>query len=62
MIQQKHFGNIVTFRNLEQATIDAIKCFGDDNTRNVVLKKAIKNTWKVLMIVLPEKHAVVMWR
>ena len=28
----KTLGNIVTFRNLEQATIDAIKCFGDDNT------------------------------
>ena len=35
----KTFGNIVTFRNLEQATITAIKCFGDDNTKNVVLEK-----------------------
>ncbi|HOW31983.1 MAG TPA: type I restriction endonuclease subunit R, partial [Bacteroidales bacterium] len=28
----KTFGNIVTFRNLEQATIDAITLFGDKNT------------------------------
>lgn len=38
----KTFGNIVTFRDLEQATIDAIKCFGDDNTRNIVLEKSYK--------------------
>ena len=38
----KTFGNIVTFRNLEQATIDAIKCFGDDNTKNIVLEKSYK--------------------
>ncbi|AIQ50629.1 type I restriction endonuclease subunit R [Paenibacillus sp. FSL R7-0331] len=36
----KTFGNIVTFRDLEKATIDAIKCFGDDHTRNVVLEKS----------------------
>src|SRR5690625_4244224 len=35
----KTFGNIVCFRNLEQATIDAITLFGDKNTRNVVLEK-----------------------
>ena len=38
----KTFGNIVTFRNLEQATIDAITLFGDRNTRNVVLEKSYK--------------------
>lgn len=38
----KTFGNIITFRNLEQATIDAIKLFGDSNTRNVVLEKSYK--------------------
>jgi type I restriction enzyme R subunit len=38
----KTFGNIVTFRNLEQATIDAIKCFGDDNTKNIVLEKGYR--------------------
>ena len=38
----KTFGNIVTFRNLEQATINAIKCFGDDNTKNIVLEKSYK--------------------
>lgn len=31
---------VVTFRDLEQATIDAIKCFGDDNTKNIVLEKS----------------------
>jgi type I restriction enzyme R subunit len=36
----KSFGNIVTFRNLEQATIDAITLFGDKNTKNVVLEKS----------------------
>jgi len=38
----KTFGNIVTFRNLEQATIDAITLFGDKNTKNVVLEKSYK--------------------
>lgn len=36
----KTFGNIVTFRDLEQATIDAIIMFGDKNTSNVVLEKS----------------------
>jgi type I restriction enzyme R subunit len=36
----KTFGNIVTFRNLEQATVDAITLFGDTNTKNVVLEKS----------------------
>ena len=36
----KTFGNIVCFRDLEQATIDAITLFGDSNTRNVVLEKS----------------------
>ncbi len=38
----KTFGNIVTFRDLEQATIDAITLFGDRNTKNVVLEKSYK--------------------
>ena len=38
----KSFGNIVAFRNLEQATIDAITLFGDSSTRNVVLEKSYK--------------------
>lgn len=38
----KTFGNIVTFRNLERATIDAITLFGDKNTKNVVLEKSYK--------------------
>lgn len=36
----KTFGNIVTFRDLEKATIDAITLFGDSNTKNVVLEKS----------------------
>ena len=35
----KTFGNIVTFRDLEKATIEAITLFGDKNTRNIVLEK-----------------------
>ncbi len=38
----KTFGNIVTFRDLEQATIDAITLFGDKHTKNVVLEKSYK--------------------
>ena len=37
----KTFGNIVTFRNLEEPTIEAIKLFGDKNTRHVVLEKPL---------------------
>ncbi|WP_136419046.1 type I restriction endonuclease subunit R [Herbaspirillum sp. ST 5-3] len=39
----KTFGNIVTFRDLEQATIEAITLFGDNNTKNVVLEKSYKD-------------------
>lgn len=38
----KTFGNIVTFRDLEQSTIEAITLFGDNNTKNVVLEKSYK--------------------
>ena len=38
----KTFGNIVTFRDLEQATVDAITLFGDKNTKNVVLEKSYR--------------------
>ncbi|EEH5461560.1 type I restriction endonuclease subunit R [Enterobacter asburiae] len=36
----KTFGNIVTFRDLEQATIDAITLFGKSNTKSVVMEKS----------------------
>ena len=36
----KTFGNIITFRDLEKSTIDAITLFGDKNTRNVLLEKS----------------------
>ncbi len=38
----KTFGNIVTFRDLEQSTVDSITLFGDANTKNVVLEKSYK--------------------
>ncbi|HBX63443.1 MAG TPA: DEAD/DEAH box helicase, partial [Flavobacteriaceae bacterium] len=38
----KTFGNIITFRDLEQATVDAITLFGNSNTKNVVLEKSYK--------------------
>ena len=38
----KTFGNIVTFRDLEKATIDAITLFGNNSTKNVVLEKSYK--------------------
>lgn len=54
----KTFGNIVTFRDLEQATIDAITLFGDKNTKNVVLEKAIKSIWKDLLILVQVQYVV----
>jgi type I restriction enzyme R subunit len=38
----KTFGNIITFRDLEKATIEAITLFGDSNTKNIVLEKSYK--------------------
>lgn len=38
----KTFGNIITFRDLETATVDAITLFGDKNIKNVVLEKSYK--------------------
>jgi type I restriction enzyme R subunit len=38
----KTFGNIVTFRDLEDATKKAITVFGDSNTKNIVLEKSYK--------------------
>ena len=38
----KTFGNIVTFRDLEQHTIDAIKLFGEQSTANFVLEKSYR--------------------
>ena len=39
----KSFGNIVTFRNLEQATLDAIKLFCKANTQPILLEKSYKD-------------------
>ena len=36
----KSFGNIVTFRDLEEATVKAITLFGNANTKSVVLEKS----------------------
>lgn len=38
----KTFGNIITFRNLEKPTVDAITLFGDNSTKHVVLEKSYK--------------------
>jgi type I restriction enzyme R subunit len=38
----KTFGNIITFRDLEKSTIDAITLFGDSSTKNMVLEKSYK--------------------
>ena len=38
----KTFGNIVTFRDLEQNTVNAITLFGNANTKNVVLEKSYR--------------------
>lgn len=38
----KTFGNIVTFRDLEEATKEAIKTFGAGSTSNVILEKSYK--------------------
>ncbi|MCY4287943.1 MAG: type I restriction endonuclease subunit R [Aestuariivita sp.] len=42
----KRFGNIVSFRDLEQATIDAITLFGDANTLNIILEKSYQEYMK----------------
>ena len=36
----KTFGNIICFRDLEKATKNAIKTFGDDNSVNIILEKS----------------------
>ena len=36
----KSFGNIVCFRDLEKATQEAIKLFGDENSVNIILEKS----------------------
>ena len=36
----KTFGNIVCFRDLEKATQNAIKTFGDENSVNIILEKS----------------------
>ena len=38
--KMKAFGNIVCFRNLEKATKDAIKVFGDKNSINVIIERS----------------------
>lgn len=39
----KTFGNIVCFRDLEKATEQAIKTFGDENSVNVILERSYKD-------------------
>lgn len=42
----KTFGNIVTFRNLEQATIEALALFGNKNTKNIILERSYEEYLK----------------
>ena len=39
----KAFGNIVCFRDLEKATEDAIKTFGDENSVNIILENSFQD-------------------
>ena len=39
----KTCGNIVTFRNLEDATIEAIKLFGEENSRKIIIERPFKD-------------------
>lgn len=39
----KAFGNIVCFRDLEKATENAIKLFGDENSLNVIIERSFKD-------------------
>ncbi len=39
----KAFGNIVCFRDLEKATMDAIKTFGDENNANIILENSYED-------------------
>ena len=38
--KMKAFGNVVCFRNLEKATKDAVKLFGDENSINVIIERS----------------------
>lgn len=40
--EEKAWGNIVCFRNLEKATEEAIKLFGNSNTRSVIIEKSFE--------------------
>lgn len=42
----KTFGNIVTFRDLETPTVEAITLFGNKNQRDVILEKSYKDYLK----------------
>ncbi len=42
----KTFGNIVTFRNLEKATNDALSLFGDKNASGIVLLKTFREYYE----------------
>lgn len=42
----KSFGNIVAFRNLEQATVDSLTLFGDSSAKNMILEKSYEEYLK----------------
>ena len=42
----KSFGNIVAFRNLEQATVDSLTLFGDSSAKNMILERSYEEYLK----------------
>ena len=52
----KTYGNIVCFRDLQQATEEAIALFGDRNASGVVLLKSFKDYWQGYTDHLGKEH------
>ncbi len=51
----KSFGNVVTFRNLEEPTKTAIKCFGAGQTASIILEKSYKEYMEGFTDILTDK-------
>lgn len=52
----KQFGNIVTFRNLEDATEKAITLFGKGNERHIIIEKSYKEYMEGFLDIINEKE------
>jgi type I restriction enzyme R subunit len=57
----KTFGNIVTFRDLEQATIDAITCSVTRTPRTWCWRRATRSTWKASPMRPPVRRGEASW-